>query len=137
MPRVGSYTCTYACTYTCTCPLHHVHTDCSCTLSCLQECSGVADPGPLAQLFWLDDELESNIALDGIIAMVDAVHLEQNVKEQRGEAVSAMSYDMQHMYVRMRSAANAGWTVCCARQLTLITCCIMHIETSHPSNRIR
>ncbi len=36
------------------------------------ECSGLADPGPLANLFWVDPELESSVYLDGIVSLVDA-----------------------------------------------------------------
>jgi G3E family GTPase len=36
------------------------------------ECSGVADPGALAALLWVDDALESAIALDAIVTVVDA-----------------------------------------------------------------
>jgi len=36
------------------------------------ECSGLADPGPLANMFWVDPELESSVYLDGIISLVDA-----------------------------------------------------------------
>jgi G3E family GTPase len=36
------------------------------------ECSGLADPGPLANMFWVDPELESSVYLDGIVSLVDA-----------------------------------------------------------------
>ncbi|KAJ3168047.1 COBW domain-containing protein 1 [Geranomyces variabilis] len=36
------------------------------------ETTGLADPGPIASMFWLDDELQSEIYLDGIITVVDA-----------------------------------------------------------------
>jgi len=35
------------------------------------ETTGVADPGALAQNFWLDSELESRLVLDGIVTLVD------------------------------------------------------------------
>jgi len=31
----------------------------------LIETSGIADPGPIASIFWLDKELESDVFLDG------------------------------------------------------------------------
>lgn len=31
----------------------------------LLETTGLADPGPIAEIFWLDDELGSEIMLDG------------------------------------------------------------------------
>lgn len=38
----------------------------------LLETTGLADPGPIASIFWLDEELGSDIYLDGIITVVDA-----------------------------------------------------------------
>ncbi len=38
----------------------------------LLETSGLADPGNLAPLFWVDDGLGSSIYLDGIVTLVDA-----------------------------------------------------------------
>jgi G3E family GTPase len=40
----------------------------------LLETTGIADPGPIAKMFWLDDALQSDILLDGIITLVDAKH---------------------------------------------------------------
>ncbi len=45
------------------------------------ETTGMADPGPVAQTFFLDDELKSQFALDAIVTMVDAKHFEQHVDE--------------------------------------------------------
>ena len=39
------------------------------------ECSGMADPGPVASVFWLDDALESRIRLDGVVTLVDAKNI--------------------------------------------------------------
>merc|ERR1712168_557528 len=38
----------------------------------LLETTGLADPGPIASIFWLDDELGSDIYLDGIVTVIDA-----------------------------------------------------------------
>ena len=38
----------------------------------LLETTGLADPGPVASIFWMDDELGSDIYLDGIVTLVDA-----------------------------------------------------------------
>ena len=44
----------------------------------LLETTGLADPGPIASIFWLDEELGSDIYLDGIVTVVDAKYgLEQ------------------------------------------------------------
>lgn len=39
------------------------------------ECSGMADPGPLASIFWLDDALESRLRLDGVVGVVDVMNI--------------------------------------------------------------
>jgi len=36
------------------------------------ECSGLADPAPVAALFWVDDALEMGLRLDGVVTVVDA-----------------------------------------------------------------
>ena len=41
----------------------------------LIETTGMADPGPVAQTFFADDELQTRTALDGIVALVDAKHV--------------------------------------------------------------
>jgi len=41
----------------------------------LIEASGMADPGPIASVFWLDDALESRLKLDGIVTLVDGRHI--------------------------------------------------------------
>jgi len=45
------------------------------------ECSGMANPGPIASIFWLDDALESRIRLDGVVTCVDARNLEMQLRE--------------------------------------------------------
>ena len=40
----------------------------------LVETTGLADPGPVAQTFFADDELRDLFALDGIVTLVDAKH---------------------------------------------------------------
>jgi G3E family GTPase len=47
----------------------------------LIECSGLANPGPIASIFWLDEALESRIQLDGIVTVVDAMHIEKQLQE--------------------------------------------------------
>ena len=47
----------------------------------LIECSGMANPGPIASIFWLDDALESRLRLDGIVACVDAKNIGMELLE--------------------------------------------------------
>lgn len=45
------------------------------------ECSGMANPGPIASIFWLDDTLESRLSLDGVITCVDAKNIAMQLRE--------------------------------------------------------
>ena len=45
----------------------------------LVETTGLADPGPVAQTFFMDDEIRAEFALDGIVTLVDAAHIDQQI----------------------------------------------------------
>ena len=45
----------------------------------LIETTGMADPGPVAASFWLDDALESPLRLDGIVTVVDGHNLSKQL----------------------------------------------------------
>ena len=45
----------------------------------LVETTGLADPGPVAQTFFMDDEIASEFSLDGIVTLVDAHHIQQQL----------------------------------------------------------
>ncbi len=42
----------------------------------LVESTGLADPGPVAQTFFMDDEVRDQLRLDAIVTLVDAHHIE-------------------------------------------------------------
>lgn len=44
----------------------------------LVETTGMADPGPVAQTFFVDDEIKSKTELDGLVTLVDAKHVHQH-----------------------------------------------------------
>ncbi|SEI38438.1 GTPase, G3E family [Azotobacter beijerinckii] len=50
------------------------------------ECTGLADPAPVAQTFFADDELCDRYVLDGIITLVDAVNAERHLQEAIAQA---------------------------------------------------
>lgn len=50
------------------------------------ECTGLADPAPVAQTFFADDELCTRYVLDGIITLVDAVNAERHLQESIAQA---------------------------------------------------
>ncbi len=47
----------------------------------LVETTGMADPGPVAQTFFVDDELRDLFMLDGIVTLVDAKHVALHLDE--------------------------------------------------------
>ena len=49
------------------------------------ETTGLADPGPVAQTFFMDDEIAESYLLDSILTLVDAVHANQQL-DTRQEA---------------------------------------------------
>ena len=56
-----------------------------CTIRVVIETTGLADPGPVAQTFFMDEEIAETYLLDSIVTLVDAVHAPQQL-DQRQEA---------------------------------------------------
>jgi G3E family GTPase len=46
----------------------------------LIETTGLADPGPVAQTFFIDEELREHYQLDAIVTLIDARHIAQQLK---------------------------------------------------------
>lgn len=55
------------------------------------EASGMANPGPIASLFWLDEALESRLRLDGVVTLVDAYHVQRQLADTE-EAAQQIAY---------------------------------------------
>ena len=53
----------------------------------LIETTGLADPAPVAQTFFVDERVVERYKLDGIITVVDAKHIIQHVEEEKPEDV--------------------------------------------------
>jgi G3E family GTPase len=47
----------------------------------LIETTGLADPGPVAQTFFVDEEMHDKLELDGIVTVVDAKHIWQHLDD--------------------------------------------------------
>ena len=45
------------------------------------ETTGLANPGPVAQTFFVDEGMRREFALDGIVTLVDALHVDQQLEE--------------------------------------------------------
>jgi G3E family GTPase len=60
----------------------------------LIEASGMADPGPVASIFWLDGALDSRLRLDGIVCCVDARNVEYQLEcTSSSSSGAAYAYD--------------------------------------------
>ncbi|KAK9500164.1 hypothetical protein O3M35_001476 [Rhynocoris fuscipes] len=55
----------------------------------LLETTGLADPGPIISTFWLDKELCSDILLDGVVTVVDALNGLKVINEETKDDISA------------------------------------------------
>jgi G3E family GTPase len=53
----------------------------------LIETTGMADPGPVAQTFFLDDELKAQFQIDAIVTLVDARHFEQHLHDLKEPSI--------------------------------------------------
>mmetsp|Transcript_2728 Transcript_2728/g.8797 ORF Transcript_2728/g.8797 Transcript_2728/m.8797 type:complete len:421 (+) Transcript_2728:99-1361(+) len=51
------------------------------------ETTGLADPAPVAQTFFVDEEIKCSYRLDGIITVVDAKHALEHLREEKPEGV--------------------------------------------------
>ncbi|KAG8470804.1 hypothetical protein KFE25_009225 [Diacronema lutheri] len=51
----------------------------------LIETTGLADPAPVAQTFFMDESMKEFARLDGIITLVDAKHITQHLDEEKPE----------------------------------------------------
>ncbi|OAP59750.1 hypothetical protein AYL99_04752 [Fonsecaea erecta] len=62
----------------------------------LLETTGVADPGNIATMFWLDEGLGSSIYLDGIVTVVDAKNILKSLDEPAPEELPQAESDGHH-----------------------------------------
>ncbi|MEM7276084.1 MAG: GTP-binding protein, partial [Actinomycetota bacterium] len=53
----------------------------------LIETTGLADPAPVAQTFFMDDEMAAQLRLDAIVTVVDAKHLIPHLDDEKPEGV--------------------------------------------------
>ncbi|TVY91573.1 COBW domain-containing protein [Lachnellula willkommii] len=62
----------------------------------LLETTGLADPGNLAPLFWVDEGLGSSIYLDGIVTLIDAKNVLKNLNEPAQETIPSEGHEHEH-----------------------------------------
>ena len=57
------------------------------------ETTGLADPAPVAQTFFVDEKISERYELDGIITVVDAKNITQHVEEEKPEGIENESVE--------------------------------------------
>ena len=57
----------------------------------LIETTGLADPGPVVQTFFVDEQLKEKLAVNGVVTLVDAKHILQHIDEN-GESEEQIAF---------------------------------------------
>ena len=70
------------------------------------ETTGLADPGPVAQTFFMDDEIAETYLLDSVLTLVDAKHAEQQL-DARLEARRQVGFADQ-IFISKTDLVDAG-----------------------------
>merc|ERR1711937_564514 len=65
------------------------------------ETTGMADPAPVAQTFFVDDGVKAFCRLDGIVTLIDAKHIEQHLDEEKPEGAENESVEQVAFADRM------------------------------------
>ena len=56
------------------------------------ETTGMADPGPVAQTFFVDTTIQEHFELDGIITLVDAKHVHKHLDDDTDEVLAQVAF---------------------------------------------
>ena len=56
------------------------------------ETTGMADPGPVAQTFFIDEDIDAQYELDGIITLVDAKHVDNHLNDNTDEVLAQVAF---------------------------------------------
>lgn len=67
----------------------------------LLETTGVADPAPIAKMFWLDDALASSVYIDGVVTVVDSYNILRCLDDVGGH------WHRSNKHILAESAADA------------------------------
>ena len=56
------------------------------------ETTGMADPGPVAQTFLVQEDIQENYTLDGIITLIDAKHVTRHLDDETDEVLAQVAF---------------------------------------------
>eukprot|EP00563_Minutocellus_polymorphus_P013729 CAMPEP_0181056008 /NCGR_PEP_ID=MMETSP1070-20121207/19495_1 /TAXON_ID=265543 /ORGANISM="Minutocellus polymorphus, Strain NH13" /LENGTH=529 /DNA_ID=CAMNT_0023135341 /DNA_START=81 /DNA_END=1670 /DNA_ORIENTATION=+ len=115
----------------------------------LIEASGMANPGPIASVFWLDEGLESRLRLDGVVACVDCLNILMQLKETSShssegneggggggeEAAQQIAYADRILLNKtdMLSPHADGASACHSRKTHTLECVLEEIRSINPT----
>ena len=68
--------------------------------------TGLADPAPVAQTFFVDDDIKTSYVLDAIITVIDAKHANQHLDEVKPEGVENESVEQVAFADKVRMGDN-------------------------------
>jgi G3E family GTPase len=91
------------------------------------ETTGLADPGPVAQTFFMDDEIAESYLLDSILTLVDAKHADGQL-DTRQEARRQVGFADQ-IFISKTDIADAGAVEALAHRLK-------HMNPRAPQKRV-
>ncbi|KAG7191458.1 uncharacterized protein KQ657_003134 [Scheffersomyces spartinae] len=66
----------------------------------LLETTGIADPAPIAKMFWIDEGLASNVYIDGVVTVVDGVNIVSCLEDVGGH------WHKEHRHMKLDQAVN-------------------------------
>jgi len=72
------------------------------------ETTGLADPGPVAQTFFMDDEIAESYLLDSVLTLVDAKHAGQQLDSRQEARIEVVINGRGLELVRVETSAFAG-----------------------------
>lgn len=72
----------------------------------LLETTGLADPGNLAPLFWVDEGLGSTIYLDGIVTLIDAKNILKSLDEPISSEIPSETPNQSKSYASVNNTTD-------------------------------
>lgn len=100
------------------------------------ETTGLADPAPVAQTFFVDDEIAAQLRLDAIVTVVDAKHLVAHLDDEKpdgveNEAVEQLAFADRVVLNKVDLAADEPALVEVERRIREINALAPIVRTSH------
>ena len=100
------------------------------------ETTGLADPAPVAQTFFVDDEIAAQLRLDAIVTVVDAKHLLEHLDDDKpegveNEAIEQLAFADRVVLNKVDLAGSEAELVEVERRIREINALAPIVRTSH------